>query len=115
DPIPSLSALAPRFDAGRVVVVVRGVLELAGRTILDRKLDAALPLVGVPNAVVKAELHLLLDVAGEVVRRHPARVDVERRLAAVLVGVDELQLHGIPGRAIGGPDQAALTGGRDTS
>src|SRR5206468_3545086 len=58
-------------------------------------------------------LHLLLDVAGEVVRRHPARVDVEGCLAAVRVGVDDLLLYGVPGRAVGGPGQPALAGGED--
>jgi len=51
-------------------MVVGRDLELVRRPVLDGHLDAALALVGVPDAVVKAELHLLIDVAGEVVRRH---------------------------------------------
>ena len=86
-------------------------LEFARRAAFDGHLDAALALVGVPDAVVEAELHLLLDVAGEVVGRHPAGVDVERRLAAVGVGVDHLQLDRVPGRAVGRADEAALAGG----
>ena len=96
-------------------MMVRRVLEFARRAALDGHLDAALPLVGVPDAVVEAELHFLLDVAGEVVGRHPARVDVERGLAAVRVGVDDLELHRVPGRPGGGADEAALAGRGDAS
>ena len=87
-------------------------LALERRAAFDRALDAALAAVGVPDAVVEAELHLLLDVAGEVVGRDPAGVDVERRLAAVGVLVDHPQLRRVPGRAVGRADDAALAGAR---
>ncbi len=70
-------------------------------------------LVGVQVAVVEAELHFLFDVAGEVVGRDPAGVNVEGGLAAVGVGVDHLQLHGVPGRAVRRADEAALARGGD--
>src|SRR5207245_2442587 len=89
------------------------VFELVRRTTLDRQLHAALALMGVPDAVVETELHFLLDVAGEIVRRHPARVDIERGLTAVGIGVDHLQLHGIPGGTGGRADEATLPGSAD--
>src|SRR4029077_20811927 len=113
DRVTALRTLAPRFEEAAGVVTGRGRLEFARRAAFDRHLDAALALVGVPDAVVEAELHLLLDVAGEVVRRYPAGVDVERRLAPALVGVDHLQLDRVPGRAGRGADQAALPRGAD--
>src|SRR5256885_1262644 len=81
---------------GAVVMVVGRVLQFVGCAVLDGDLDAALPLVGVPDAVVEAELYFLLDIAGEVVGHDPARVDVERRLASVGIGIDDLELDGIP-------------------
>src|SRR5204863_480317 len=78
-------------------VVVGRNLQLVGRAPLHGHLHAALALVCVPDAVVEAELNLLLDVAGEVVRRHPARVDVEGRLPAVGVGVHHPELDRVPG------------------
>ena len=96
-------------------MVVGRVLELARRAAFDGHLDAAFPLVRVPDAVVEAELDFLLDIAGEVVRRHPTGVDVERGLAAVGIGVDHLQLHRVPGRAVGRADEAALARGRDAA
>src|SRR5262245_2380652 len=110
--VAALAALAPGLYERAVVVVVRSVLQFARRPALDRDLDAALALVGAPDTVVEAELHLLIDVAGEVVRRHPAGVDVERRLAAVGVGVGHLKLHTVPRRAAGRADDAALPGRR---
>src|SRR5262249_26239867 len=90
DAVAALATLAPRLDEGAVVMVVRRDLQLVRRAALDRDLDAALALVRRPDAVVEAELHLLLDVAGEVVRRHPTGVDVEGGLAAVIVRVNDL-------------------------
>src|SRR5207253_8445371 len=74
-------------------------------------LDAALTLMGVPDAVIEAKLNLLLDVAGKIIGGDPAGVDVEGGLAPVGVCIDEVQLHRVPGRAIRWPDQAALAGG----
>ena len=85
----------------------------AEASVLDCHFDAALALMGVPDAVVEAELHFLLDVAGEIVGRHPAGVDVESRLAAVGVGVDHLHLHRVPGRTVGRADETALARGGD--
>ena len=48
----------------------------------DGQFDAPLARVSVPHAVVEPELHLLLDIAGEVVGRDPGRVDVEGGFAA---------------------------------
>src|SRR5262249_19908438 len=115
DAVAALRALAPRLHKRAVVVVVGRVLDLARRLVLYRHLHAALALVRVPDAVVETELHLLLDVAGEVVGRHPAGVDVKRRLAAVGVEVDHLHLHRIPRGAGGVTDKAALPSGADAS
>src|SRR5262249_46182315 len=65
DPVAALGAFAPRLQERPVVVIVRGVLEFARGGVFDRDLDPALPLVGVPDGVIKAELHLLLDVPGK--------------------------------------------------
>src|SRR5262249_6488621 len=111
--IAALTALAPRLEESAVVMVIRRVLHIEGGAALHCDLDAALALVGVPDAVVEAELHFLLDVAGKVVRRDPAGVDVERRLAPVGVRVDNLELNAVPGGSIDGADEAALPGGSD--
>ena len=50
---------------------------------------AALAAVRVPHAVVEAKLHFLLDVAGKVVGRDPTGVNVEGRLAAIVVFIDQ--------------------------
>src|SRR5262249_49498791 len=68
DAIASLGVLAPRLQEGAVVVVIRRDLELLGRAAFHGDLDAAFALVRVPDAVVEAELHLLLDVAREIIR-----------------------------------------------
>src|SRR6202011_4260155 len=106
DAITPLRALTPRLDEGAVVVVVRGVLDLVRRSALHGQLDAAFALMSIPDSIVETELHLLLDVAWKVVGRHPARMDVKSRLAAVAVPVNHLQLHGVPRRPVCGPDQA---------
>ena len=82
------------------------ILRVERRAAFDRALDAALAAVAVPDAVVEAELHFLLDVAGEIVGRDPAGVNVERRFAAVVVLVDQPQLRRVPGRAVGRADDA---------
>ncbi len=69
----------------------------------------------VPDAVVEAELHFLLDVAGKIVGRHPTGVNVEGRLAAVVVFVDEPQLGRVPRRTVGRSDNAALAGAGDAA
>src|SRR5439155_1279128 len=102
--VAALRPLAPRLEERPVVVIVRGDLEFARRAIFHREFDAALPLVGVPDGVVEAELHLLLDVARKVIGRDPARVDVEGGLAGVRVPVDDLELHRVPRRAVRGAD-----------
>src|SRR5690606_16099504 len=63
----------------------------------------------VPDSVVEAKLHFLFNIARKVVGRDPTGVNVERRLAAVVVLVDHPQLRRIPRRAIGRADQPALT------
>src|SRR5262249_11787018 len=94
-----------------IVMMVRSVLEFARSAIFHGDLDAALSLVSDPHSVVKAELHLLIDVSGEVVRRYPACVDVESGLAAIVVAIDHLQLNRVPGGLGGGSHQAALSRG----
>ena len=93
--------------------MVGRVFEFTGRTVFDGQLDAALALMGVPDAVVETKLHFLFDVAGEVVGRDPAGVNIESGLTAVGVGVDHLQLNRVPGRSVRGSDEAALAGGAD--
>src|SRR5207302_5536157 len=66
-----------------------------------------------PDSIVEAQLAFLLDVAGELVRRDPARVYIECRLTLIGVGVDNLQLHRVPGRTVRRPRQAALARGAD--
>ena len=83
------------------------------RAAFDRAFDAPLAAVAVPHAVVEAELHFLLDVAGKIVGRDPTGVNVERRFAAVVVPVDKPQLRRIPGRAVGRADDSALAGASD--
>src|SRR5262249_23292667 len=56
----------------------------------------------------ETKLHFLFDVAGEIVGGDPACVDIESGFPAFGVAVDDLQLDGIPGRTVGGSDQAAL-------
>src|SRR5262249_14823769 len=112
-PVAALTALAPRFEECAVVVVIRRVLQFVRRAAFDSYLDTALALVGVPDSVVEAELHLLLDVTGKVVRRHPARVDVKCCLTAVGIRIDNLELHRVPRRSRGRADQAALSGRLD--
>ena len=81
------------------------------RLAFDRAFDAPLAAVAVPHAVVEAELHFLLDVAGEIVGRDPTGVDVERRLAAVGVLVDQSAAASSPRCGPSAwPDQAALAG-----
>src|SRR4051812_20712132 len=59
DAVAALTALTPGLDERAIIMVIRRVFELVRRAALDRQLDAALALVGVPDAVVEAELHLL--------------------------------------------------------
>src|SRR4051794_8626024 len=92
-----LAHLSPRFDERAVVVVVWRIFEVAGGAVFDGHLHAALALMRVPDAVVKAELYLLLHVTGEVVGSDPARVNIERGFAAVGIGVDHLKLGRVPG------------------
>ena len=63
--VAALGALAPRFEKGSVVVIVRSVLEFAWRAVFHGQFHAALALVGIPDGVIESELHLLLDVARE--------------------------------------------------
>ncbi len=62
--------------------MVVGRICTAGRAAFHRHLDAAFALVGIPDTVIEAKLHFLVDVAGEVVGRHPAGVNVDGREAA---------------------------------
>src|SRR5207244_3181704 len=105
DTVASLASVVPRFEELPVVMMVGSVLEFARRPVLDRHFHAALPLMSVPDGVVEAELHFLIDITGEVVRGHPAGVDIERRLAAIGVGIDHLQLDRVPGSSAGGTDE----------
>ena len=52
-------------------MIVHRRLERERRFPFDGALDAALPRMAVPDAVVEAELDFLLDIAGKVVRRDP--------------------------------------------
>ena len=108
DAVPALRALAPGLQERRAVVVVHRGLDLDGRLAFDRELDPTLAAVTVPDTIVEAELHFLLDVAGKVVRRDPAGVDVKCRLSAFGVFVDQAGLHRIPRVPILGTDQATL-------
>src|SRR5262249_4986008 len=110
DPVATLRALAPGFQEGAVVVVIRCDLQLPWATPFDGELYTAFSLMRIPHAVIEAELYLLLHVTGEVIGRHPTRVDVESGFPAIEIGVDDLQLHGIPGRTVRRPYQAALAG-----
>src|SRR5262249_42212866 len=105
---------APRFEETCVVMMIRRDLQFVRRSALHAHSNAALPLVPNPDAVVEPELHFLIDVSGEVVRRHPACVDVERRLTAVWMGVNDLKLTRIPGRPGWGPGKATLASRRHT-
>src|SRR2546421_2490556 len=69
--------------------------------------------MGVPDTVVEAELDLLFDVTWEIIRSHPAGVDVESRFALVGMRVDHLQLHRIPGVAVCRTNETALPCGVD--
>ncbi len=52
----------------------------------------------------RSEIGLPVDVAREIVRRHPARVHVERRLPTVRIGVrGKPKLHGVIGVSVFGP------------
>src|SRR6476660_9486665 len=64
DTVPALRALAPRFEKLCAVMVVDRVLDRSGGLPFDRALDAPLPRMSVPYAVVEAELHFLFDIAG---------------------------------------------------
>src|SRR5262249_924964 len=98
--ITALGAVAPGLDEGAVVMIVGGDLDVPGSPALDGDLDASFALMGSPDPVVETELHFLLDIAGEVVGCHPAGMDVEGGFPAVRVSVNDLQLYGVPGRAI---------------
>ena len=76
-------------------------------------LRSALALVGAPNRVIEAELHLLFDVTGKIIGCDPTRVDVEGGLALVRVPVNDLKLNRIPGVTGGRSDEPTLPGGRD--
>ena len=110
DAVAALRALAPRFEKRAVVMIVQRDLALERRPPFDRAFHAALAAVAVPDAVVEAELHFLLDVAGKVVGRDPTGVNVEGRLAPIGVFVDRAATGRIPGRAVGRADQPALAG-----
>ena len=71
DAISALGAFAPRFEEGRVVVGVDGILEFEGCEVFDGEFDAAFAGVSVPDAIVEAELDFLFHIAGEVVGCHP--------------------------------------------
>ena len=42
----------------------------------------------VPDAIIKAELDFLLDIAGEVIRHDPGGVNVERRFPTGIVFIN---------------------------
>ena len=109
DPVATAAAFAPGLEEAGVVMVVDRVFKLVRGAALDSELDAALAAVSVPDAVVEAELHLLLNVAGEIVGRDPACVDVEGGLASALVFVDETKLGRVPGGSVLRPDETTLT------
>src|ERR1043166_8510628 len=89
-------------------MMVGGDLEFARSSIFDGHFDAALALVSTPDTVVEAKLYFLIDVAREIIGCHPARVNIECRLAIIGIGVYDLQLHRIPGGACGLPDETTL-------
>ena len=97
-----------------VVVIVHRNLGRDRSLVLDRALDAAASAVTIPVSVIESKLHLLLDVAGEIVRRHPAGVDVEGGLAARVVFVDEAKLGRVPGVPVGWTHEAPLARAGDT-
>jgi len=92
---------------------VDGRLQRERRPALDGELDTALSTVAVPRPIVETELHFLFDRARKVVRMDPARMDVERGLAAVAILVHEAELDRVPRVAIGRADDAALAGAGD--
>src|SRR5262249_2489827 len=110
DPVAALSSLPPRFHKGCVVVVIGCDFQFDRRTALNCDFDATLALMGVPDAVVEAELNFLLDVAREIIRRHPPRVNIKSGFSAARIGIDELQLHGIPRASGCRTDQTTLAG-----
>src|SRR6476661_3540420 len=93
DAVAALRALAPGLQKNAVVMVVDVDLARQRRAIFDGALDAPLAAVGVPDAVVEAKLHLLIDVAGKIVGRNPARVNVEGGFTAVGVLVNHAKLR----------------------
>src|SRR5262249_20793066 len=54
DPVAALAALVPGFEEGPVVMMVWGDFEFARGPVFDGQLDATLPLVRDPDAVVEA-------------------------------------------------------------
>src|SRR5215210_7665145 len=68
--------------------------------------------MSVPHAVVESELDFLLHVTRKILGSDPARVDVERRFAAVRIFIDQPQLRRIPRIPISGSDDAALSRAR---
>src|SRR6516162_1275405 len=111
--ITALGSFSPRLQKRCVVMMVGRDLELG--PIFHREFHAPLALVGVPQAIVKAKLYFLFNVAGKIVWCHPTGVDVERRFPAVGVFVHDLKLDRVPGWTFGGAHQAALSGGADPS
>src|SRR5205823_5454516 len=108
DAVATLSPLVPGLEELPIIVMIGRILEVAWGAIFHRDLDSALALMSGPNAVIEAKLNLLFDVAGAVVRRDPAGVNVERGLTTVRVSVDHLQLHRVPGWPVRRTDQSTL-------
>ena len=69
NPVTTLSAIVPRFDKGRIIMMIGSIFHRMRCLSFDRDLNSALALVRVPDPVIKAKLYFLLDVAGEIVRR----------------------------------------------
>src|SRR5262245_36716395 len=77
DASAALRPLAPRLQELSVVVIVYVDLSHQLRAPFDRAFNTPSPAVSVPYAVVKSELHFLIDIAGEIVGRDPARMNVK--------------------------------------
>lgn len=92
---------------------VDGVFEFEWGELVDGEFDAAFAGVAVPDAVVEAELDFLFDVTGEVIGGDPGGVDIEGGFALVVVFVDESELAAVPGVAVFGTNESALSGAED--
>ena len=89
DPISALAALAPRLEKGAVIVIVHGRLEGERRPPLDRAFDPPFAGMAVPDTIVEPELHFLLDVARKIIGCDPRGVNIESRLPARVVFVNQ--------------------------